>query len=50
MGNRIVFGANGGYIVNLSSGAATQLTRKEGIYVFTMWVPPLSEAPFGRPQ
>ena len=50
MGNRVVFGANGGYILNLATGAATEFVKKEGIYVFTMWVPPLTESPFGRPR
>ena len=50
MGNRVVFGANGGFIVNLSTGSTTEFIKKEGIYVFVMWVPPLSEAPFGRPR
>ena len=50
MGNRVVFGANGGYILNLETGAATQFIKKEGIYVFNMWIPPLSESPFGRPR
>ena len=50
MGNRVVFGANGGYILNLATGAATQLVKPDGIYVFTMWVPPLTESPVGRPR
>ena len=50
MGNRVVFGANGGYILNLETGAATQFVKKDGIYVFNMWIPPLSESPFGRPR
>ena len=28
MGNRVVFGANGGYIMNLTIGAATQFVKK----------------------
>ena len=50
MGNRVVFGAGGGYILNVETGATTQFKKKEGIYVFDMWVPPLSESPFGRPR
>ena len=50
MGNRVVFGANGGYILNLETGAATQFVKKDGIYVFNMWIPPLSGSPFGRPR
>jgi hypothetical protein len=48
MGNRVIFGANGGVILNLASGASTPFQKKDGIYVFNMWVPPLSESPFGR--
>ena len=50
MGNRVVFGAGGGYILNLETGSATQFTKKDGIYVFMMWIPPLSESPFGKPR
>ena len=50
MGNRVIFGASGGYILNLATGAATQFVKKDGIYVFGMWVPPLSETGFARPQ
>ena len=50
MGNRVVFGANGGYILNLETGATTEFVQKDGIYIFAMWVPPLSESLFGRPQ
>ena len=50
MGNRVIFGANGGYILNLATGAATKFEKKEGIYVFVMWVPPLSESGFPRPR
>ena len=39
MGNRVVIGANGGYILNLETGAATQFVKKDGIYVFNMWIP-----------
>jgi hypothetical protein len=50
MGNRVIFGAAGGVILNLATGAATQFVKKDGIYVFEMWVPPLSEAGFTRPR
>ena len=50
MGNRVVFGAAGGYILNIATGATTQFIKKDGIYVFNMWIPPLSESPFGRPR
>ena len=44
--NRVIFGANGGYIMNLATGATTQFEKKDGIYVLVMWVPPLSETGF----
>jgi hypothetical protein len=50
MGNRVVFGAGGGYIMNIQTGATTRFETKDGIYVFKMWIPPLSESPFGGPQ
>ena len=50
MGNRVIFGANGGYILNLETGGTTQFVKKEGIYIFNMWIPPVSESPFGRPR
>ena len=50
MGNRVIFGAGGGYIMNIETGACTQFTKKDGIYVFNLWIPPLSESPFGRPR
>ena len=50
LGNRIIFGASGGVIVNLESGQTTNFEKKDGVYVFAMWVPPISEVPFaGRP-
>ena len=36
--------------MNLATGAAIQFVKKEGIYVFTMLAPPLSESPFGSPR
>ena len=50
MGNRVVFGANGGYIYNIQSGQATPFVMKDGVYCFSLWIPPLSESPFGRPR
>ena len=50
LGNRVLFGAGGGVIVNLASGQSTPFYKKDGVYVFSMWVPPLSESPFGRPH
>ena len=48
LGNRVLFGSNGGVILNLHSGQITPFEKEDGVYVFTMWIPPLSEAPFGR--
>ena len=50
MGNRVIFGVNGGYILNLETGGTTQFVKKEGIYIFNMWIPPVSDSPFGRPR
>ena len=50
MGNRILFGANGGVILNLKTGDVTPFQKEEGVYTFEMMIPPLSEAPFGRPR
>ena len=50
MGNRLIFGANGGFILNLQSGEAAPFIKNEGVYTFEMWIPPLCESPFGRPQ
>ena len=50
MGNRVIFGANGGILLNLQSGEATPFVKDEGVYTFEMWIPPLSESPFGRPR
>ena len=53
MGNRVLSGAGGGYILNVSTGEATPFYKRDGVYVFTMWIPPLQEAidaGFARPQ
>ena len=50
MGNRVLFGANGGVIMNMATGELTPFTKEEGVYTFEMWIPPLTESPFGRPQ
>ena len=50
MGNRVIFGAGGGYIMNIETGATTKFETKDGIYIFKLWIPPLSESPFGGPQ
>ena len=50
MGNRVLFGANGGVIMNLATGQVTPFQKEDGVYVFEMWIPPLCESPFGRPQ
>ena len=39
MGNRVVFGASGGVICNLATGKETRFQRKDGIYIFTIWIP-----------
>ena len=50
LGNRVLFGSNGGVILNLGSGQVTPFEKEDGVYVFTIWIPPLSETPCGRPQ
>ena len=50
LGSRVLFGASGGVIVNLGSGQVTPFEKEDGVYVFNMWIPPLSEPPFGRPR
>ena len=47
LGNRVLFGASGGVIVNLESGQVTPFEKQDGVYIFSMWMPPLSESPFG---
>ena len=50
MGHRVLFGASGGVIANLESGQQTSIEKEDGVYVLSMWIPPLSESPFGRPR
>ena len=47
MGNRVLFGSSGGVILNFTSGQATPFELEDGVYVFTMWIPPVSATPFG---
>ena len=46
LGNRVLFGSAGGVILNLASGQVTPFHMEDGVYVFTMWIPPLSQTPF----
>ena len=53
MGNRVLFGAGGGYILNVATGSATPFFKRDGVYTLTMWIPPVSEVGSGflvRPQ
>ena len=50
MGNRLLFGAGGGYIVNVATGSATLFYKRDGVYIFTMWIPPVSEVGSGFPR
>ena len=50
LGNRVLFGANVGVILSLRSGEVTPFEKRKEVYMFTMWIPPLSESPFGRHQ
>ena len=47
MGNRVLFGNAGGLIMNLQSGHAIPFVKGDGVYVFEVWIPPLSETPLG---
>ena len=38
MGNRVVFGRSGGVIVNLATGQETAFTKKDGIYLLSLWL------------
>ena len=51
MGNTVIFGVGGGVIRNLETGYETPFSKQEGVYTFTMWVPPPNECPAfaGRP-
>ena len=44
MGNQVMFGISGGVIRNLKTGVDIPFEKKEGVYVFSMWVPPLEQA------
>ena len=44
MENLVLFGAGGGYIFNIATGSATPFYKRDGVYVFTLWIPPLAEA------
>ena len=39
-GGQVVFGKNGGVIVNLTTGAETPFHRENGVYTLQMWVKP----------
>ena len=47
LGNRVLSGSAGGVLLNLASGQVTPFSMEDGVYVFTMWIPPLSETPLG---
>ena len=40
MGNQVIFGLSGGVIRNLRTGAEVPFYKRDGVYVFTMWVAP----------
>jgi hypothetical protein len=42
-GQQVVFGRNGGAVLNLDTGVATPFPREGGIYTFDFWVKPASE-------
>ena len=42
--NIVIFGRQGGAILNLESGATRRFTRVNGMYEIDMWVPPIDLA------
>ena len=48
MGNRVVFGAAGGAILNSQTCEVTPFQKEDGVYDFEMAIPPLAESPFAR--
>ena len=44
-GNVVIFGVGGGVIRNLETGLETPFERKDGVYIFQMWIPPPKLAP-----
>ena len=48
-GNRVVFGAQGGYIRNLKTGKVTQFQRDSGVYTLNLWMRTGETSSFGRP-
>ena len=48
-GNRVVFGAQGGYILNVKTGKMTQFQRESGVYTLNLWLKAGGTSSFGRP-
>ena len=48
-GNRVVFGAQGGYILNVKTGKITQFQRESGVYTLNLWLEAGGASSFGRP-
>ena len=42
-GQQVIFGRNGGAVVNLDTGRITAFAREDGIYTFEFWVKPAPE-------
>ena len=40
MGNRVLFGAQGGVITNIESGKETHFGVRDNVYVLDLWLPP----------
>ena len=47
MGNEVIFGVSGGVIKNLRTQEAMPFTKKDGVYVFTLWLRPDSNSNSG---
>ena len=48
-GNIVVFGEEGGYIMNLTDGVQTPFGVEDNVYVLNLYLPPSQQEGFGRP-
>ena len=47
--NIVVFGEEGGYIMNLTDGVQTPFGVEDNVYVLNLYLPPSQQEGFGRP-
>ena len=45
-GNRVIFGKNGGMILNVEKGSETYFSREDGIYILNYWIKPKNNSDF----